>query len=79
MALRSHLSNIDSIIQLHDNRIYALERNFQQEVKTTQEEFERVEKGILIEKFNKEKKDLKAIIEAIDQEETAREADVIFL
>ena len=29
MALRSHLSNIDSIIQLHDNRLYALEKHFQ--------------------------------------------------
>ena len=75
MALRSHLSNVDSIIQLHDNRLYALERAFQQEVKTMQDDFNRIEKGILVEKFVKEKADLKAIIDAIEQEEQVREAD----
>lgn len=75
MALRSHLSHIDSIIQLHDNRLYVLERSFQQEVKTMQNDFDRIEKGILVEKFNKEKADLKAIIDAIEQEEQQREAD----
>ena len=75
MALRSHLSNVDSIIQLHDNRLYTLERTFQQELKTMQEDFQRVEKGSLLEKFNKEKVELKAIIDAIELEEQGRESD----
>jgi uncharacterized membrane protein YcjF (UPF0283 family) len=28
MALRTHLMNIDTLIKLHDSRLYALERNF---------------------------------------------------
>ena len=39
MALRTHLENIDELIQLHDSRLYALEKNFQEELKTTQSDF----------------------------------------
>lgn len=77
MALRTHLSNIDSIIQLHDNRLYALDRSFQQELKTTQDDFLK-EKDIISTKFSKEKVDLRAVINAIEQEESARETDVSY-
>lgn len=33
MALRTHLVNIDTLIKLHDSRLYALERNFHAELK----------------------------------------------
>ena len=75
MALRTHLVNIDTLIKLHDSRLYALERNFQQELKTLQEDFYN-DKDAMIEKFQNEKMELKAIIEAIDQEEDTRNMEV---
>jgi hypothetical protein len=79
MALRTHLVNIDTLIKLHDSRLYALERNFQQELKTLQEDFYH-DKDVMLDKFQNEKMELKAIIEAIDQEEETRnmEAQHIF-
>lgn len=75
MALRTHLVNIDTLIKLHDSRLYALERNFQQELKTLQEDFYH-DKEVMLEKFQNEKMELKAIIEAIDQEEETRSMEV---
>ena len=75
MALRTHLVNIDTLIKLHDSRLYALERNFQQELKTLQEDFYH-DKDVMLEKFQNEKMELKAIIEAIDQEEETRSMEV---
>jgi len=39
MALRTHLENIDELVQLHDSRLYALEKSFQQELKVMQNDF----------------------------------------
>lgn len=75
MALRTHLVNIDSLIKLHDSRLYALERSFQAELKQLQADFYK-EKDSLTTKFKQEKKDLLAIIDAIDNEEEERENDV---
>ena len=77
MALRSHLGNVDSLIQLHDNRLYALETHFQGEVKVTKEEFEK-EKEIVDQKFSQEKKDLLSIIAHIETEEQKRESEAKF-
>jgi hypothetical protein len=73
MALRTHLGNIDSIIQIHDNRLYAMERAFQKELKTIQDEFVAEKQFIVNEKFTIEKKELRAIIDAIENEENERE------
>jgi hypothetical protein len=78
MALRTHLVNLDTLIKLHDSRLYALERNFHQELRTLQADFNK-EKGVILGKFKQEKKELSAIIEAIEQEEEARENDVRLL
>ena len=75
MALRSHLINIDTLIKLHDGRLYSLERNFQQQLKTLQSDFQN-EKQTMLTKFNNEKKELTAIIEAIDLEEDGRNSEV---
>jgi hypothetical protein len=71
MALRTHLINIDTLIKLHDSRLYALERNFQNELKTIQQDFLN-EKEVMLSKFNREKRELQAIIDAIEQEEDMR-------
>ena len=76
MALRTHLENIDELIQLHDGRLYALEKSFQQELKVMQADFYR-EKDTMLGKFQQEKKELSAVIEAIEQEENEREGEVI--
>lgn len=75
MALRTHLVNIDSLIKLHDSRLYSLERNFHQELKVMQEDFNK-EKEIIINKFKNEKKELSAIIDAIEHEEEGRMNEV---
>jgi hypothetical protein len=75
MALRTHLLNMDTIIKLHDSRLYSLERNFQQELRTVQADFLQ-EKEVLLQKFTKEKRELAAIIEAIETEEENKSSDV---
>lgn len=75
MALRTHLSNLDSLINLHDSRLYVLERTFQQEVKKMQEDFKN-EKENMLNRFKNEKRLLTTVIEAIEKEEEERESDV---
>jgi len=75
MALRTHLVNLDTLIKLHDSRLYALERNFHQELRTLQADFNK-EKAIIVGKFKQEKKELAAVIEAIELEEEGRNNDV---
>jgi len=74
MALRTHLQNIDVLIQLHDSRLYSLEKNFQQELKTMQNDFH-TEKENMLQKFRQEKKELVAVIETIEHDENEREAE----
>lgn len=74
MALRTHLQNVDILIQLHDSRLYALEKSFQQELKTMQNDF-LLEKEQMLAKFKQEKKELTAVIETIEHDEGEREAE----
>lgn len=72
MAYRTHLVNVDTLIKLHDTRLYTLERAFQQELKTLQNDFFN-EKDTLSNKYRQEKKDLQSIISEIEHEEEERE------
>ena len=74
MTLRSHLVNMDTLIQLHDSRLYALERSFEQELRAIQQGFQK-EKDIIVQKFSTEKKDLQSLIDAIEKDESDREAE----
>lgn len=74
MALRTHLQNIDTLIQLHDSRLYSLEKNFQTDLKTMQSDFH-LEKETMLIKFRQEKKELTAVIETIETDENDREAE----
>jgi dynein regulatory complex subunit 2 len=74
MALRTHLQNIDTLIQLHDSRLYSLEKNFQTDLKTMQSDFH-LEKDKMLTKFRQEKKELTAVIETIESDENDREAE----
>ena len=75
MALRTHLMNIDALIKLHDSRLYSLERNFHHDLEVLQTDF-LAEKSRMISKFKHEKKELAAIIDAIEQEEESRDNEV---
>ena len=68
MSFRSNQVNIDELIKLHDTRLYALERGFQTELATNQNDFVK-EKEIIVGKFQQEKKEMLAIIEAVETEE----------
>jgi chromosome segregation ATPase len=74
MALRLHLKNMDQLIQLHDNRLYSLERNFQQELKLLQNDMKK-DKDTMMAKFANEKHELKMVIAAIEEQEEEREAE----
>ena len=74
MALRTHLQNIDILIQLHDSRLYSLEKNLQNELKTMQHDFH-TEKDKMLQKFKQEKKELIAVIETIEHDESEREGE----
>ncbi len=75
MAMRTHLVNIDTLIKLHDTRLYALERNFHNELKVLQTDFTK-EKETMIGKFRHEKKELAAVIDAVEQQEDAADSSV---
>ena len=74
MSLRSNLMNIDQLIKLHDTRLYSLERGFQNELATQQKDFHE-EKEVITKKFMQEKKELIAIIEAVEQQEEEVESE----
>ena len=68
MSFRSNLVNVDELIKLHDTRLYSLERGFQTELATIQNDFAK-EREVISAKFQLEKKELLAIIEAVEREE----------
>ena len=74
MALRLHLKNVDQLIQLHDNRLYALERNFQEELKQLQNDMKKDEEDMMG-KYNVEKHELRMLISSIDDEEEEKDAE----
>ena len=77
-AMRSHLMNVDTLIKLHDSRLYSLERNFQTELLTLQTDFHE-ERNEMTTRFKLERKELGAIIETIEKEEQDRESDVRYV
>lgn len=74
-ALRSHMMNIDVLINLNDCRMRTLEENFHEELRIMQKDFHE-EKNEITLRYKLEKKELGVIIEAIEKEEQDRECDV---
>jgi hypothetical protein len=74
MALRTHLQNIDALIRLQDSRLYVQEKAFQQELRSIQADFQ-AERDTMQAKFKIEKKELTAVVETIEHEETEREVE----
>ena len=74
MALRSHLQNIDLLIDLQDSRLLALENEFENDLQTLEDEFE-AERLEMIQQHTTESEQLKDIMTAVDSDEKERETN----
>lgn len=74
MALRSHLQNVDRLIDLQDARLLALENEFEQDLGTLEDEFN-AEREEIIKQHTLEKTELLDIMAAVEVEEHEREAE----
>merc|ERR1719271_877139 len=72
VAVRSHLLNVDRLLEIQQSRLQALEDDFQKDVATLEEEF-RVEREHIMEKHTLEKRELMIIVQQVEQEEKNRE------
>lgn len=76
VAVRSHLLNVDRLLEIQQSRLLALEDEFNKDVKTLQLEFE-TERTQIQEKHALEKRELTLIIEQVERDEKNREqADI---
>jgi len=76
VAVRSHLLNVDRLLEIQQSRLLALEDDFQRDVATLGEEF-RIEREQLVEKHLLEKHELTIIVHQVEQDEKNREqADI---
>ncbi|KAG2770939.1 Coiled-coil domain-containing protein 65 [Phytophthora cactorum] len=74
MALRAHLLNVDELIDLQDERLLGLEKEFETDLTELEQEFQ-TEKNKLITQHTMERNELQRIMQAVDQQEKEREAD----
>lgn len=72
MALRSHLQNVDYLMELQKQRLEALTREYSIELEIVTEEFD-LERAMLIEQHNVEMNDIADILFAMDQNFQERE------
>mmetsp|Transcript_30174 Transcript_30174/g.76318 ORF Transcript_30174/g.76318 Transcript_30174/m.76318 type:complete len:487 (-) Transcript_30174:181-1641(-) len=76
VAVRSHLLNVDRLLEIQQSRLLALEDDFNKDVQTLQKEFE-LERAQIQEKHALEKRELTLIIEQVERDEKNREqADI---
>ncbi|GMF20315.1 unnamed protein product [Phytophthora lilii] len=74
MALRAHLLNVDELIDLQDERLLGLEKEFEADLRELEHEFQ-TEKNKLVTQHTMERNELQRIMQAVDQQEKEREAD----
>ncbi|KAK7087235.1 dynein regulatory complex subunit 2-like [Littorina saxatilis] len=74
MGFRSHLQNIDYLIDIQKQRLATLERECAEELEIVREEFD-TERAMLTEQHNKEMNDIADIIFAMEQNFLEREND----
>merc|ERR1719504_241172 len=72
VAVRSHLLNVDRLLEIQQSRLLALEDDFKRDVETLQEEF-RIEREQIQEKHALERRELTLIIEQVERDEKNRE------
>ncbi|EQC28951.1 hypothetical protein SDRG_13288 [Saprolegnia diclina VS20] len=74
MALRSHLLNVDKLIDLQDGRLLGLENEFEKDLQIIEREFS-VEKEKITKQHHLEKHELLNIMRAVEAQEKEREAE----
>lgn len=72
VAVRSHLLNVDRLLEIQKSRLLALEDEFKRDVETLQEEF-RIEREQIQEKQALEKRELTLIVDQVERDEKNRE------
>jgi len=72
VAVRSHLLNVDRLLEIQNSRLLALEDDFKRDVATLTEEF-RLERGQIEERHALEKRELQLLIDQVEREEVSRE------
>lgn len=66
MALRSHLQNVDGLIDLQKSRLMKLKSEYEEELEIIKEEFD-TERGIMVDQHNSEMNDIADILFAMEQ------------
>lgn len=74
MALRSHLANVDEMIELHHDKIHKLETEFESELSVLQDEFDK-ERTQVLSQHAREKKELLDIMNHVENEFNDSEAE----
>jgi len=74
MALRSHLQNVDTLIDLFHSKIQQLESEFEEELKALQDEFE-TEREYVVSKHKRDKKELIDVMELVENQHNDSEAE----
>ncbi|OQR86501.1 hypothetical protein ACHHYP_10492 [Achlya hypogyna] len=74
MALRSHLLNVDKLIDLQDGRLLGLENEFEKDLQILEREFS-VEKEKITKQHLMERNELLNIMRAVEAQEKEREAE----
>ncbi|XP_033748636.1 dynein regulatory complex subunit 2-like [Pecten maximus] len=74
MALRSHLQNVDNLIDLQKERLETLHREYDEELAIIREEFD-TERAIMIEQHNVENNDIADILFAMEQNFNEKESE----
>ncbi|RHY25626.1 hypothetical protein DYB25_012342 [Aphanomyces astaci] len=74
MALRSHLLNVDHLIDLQDGRLLGLEDEFEKDLHALEREFS-VERDKIHKQHTVEKNELLSIMRAVETQEKEREAE----
>lgn len=76
VAVRSHLLNVERLLEIQQSRLLSLEDDFKRDVATITEEF-RLEREQIQKKHALEKRELTLIVEQVEREEKTREqADI---
>mmetsp|Transcript_18533 Transcript_18533/g.43684 ORF Transcript_18533/g.43684 Transcript_18533/m.43684 type:complete len:535 (+) Transcript_18533:360-1964(+) len=74
VALRSHLQNIDRLIDLQDSRLLALENEFEADLRILDAEFQ-AERDAIREQHARETGELQDLVEAVTKEESEKETE----
>lgn len=72
VAVRSHLLNVDRLLEIQKSRMNALDEDFRYHITTLLEEF-RIERDQILEKHKVEKRELQIIVQRVETEEKNRE------